>query len=420
MLLISTALYVLTSIMYFFNFIFKKYFKNKTYYFLNATYTLYFILAALIISYFIYILDDSYNITFENWNDNKYYDISFLKKILNIINIALICFTTTFLISVFLLIIDFFSYDKQLKFYKHLLFIKDKKAIKFNEKELSSIRKSYSYYLKHKFITYEKFNLLKKVEWKKEFDNLVVLQNTELEEIISNYTYNEHFIELKKYTNTNEFMIYIGDERHEIILYPFYIKDITQSFYYINLSIYNRLIFKAAYYKLASNISITIDYNLRVVNNKYKINILEDFEMCKILLKLTSDYLNDFLCMLYNKLRKFEINKFKEFYNISSLIDYGESYYNEFLNAIFEKLYNKYINYIKGNSIGNINDKSLLEAFDYFGLTLDTSYDQFKKNYRLFAKKNHPDINKEKKLKIDMTVVNKYKNIVEEFYKLKH
>ncbi|AHI53554.1 hypothetical protein SSABA_v1c01420 [Spiroplasma sabaudiense Ar-1343] len=62
-----------------------------------------------------------------------------------------------------------------------------------------------------------------------------------------------------------------------------------------------------------------------------------------------------------------------------------------------------------------INDE-VNEAFNFFGLTKMTEPSDFKKTYRHFAKKFHPDVNSNESSASEMKKINIYKQIIEDYF----
>ena len=90
------------------------------------------------------------------------------------------------------------------------------------------------------------------------------------------------------------------------------------------------------------------------------------------------------------------------------------------INYDFEKAFNKFENQ-KYKRNKRVLDKKLENALKILGLSHDTSIKEVKKKYKLLAKKWHPDVQNDKKSKINkdkfINITNAYKIILESFKK---
>lgn len=80
---------------------------------------------------------------------------------------------------------------------------------------------------------------------------------------------------------------------------------------------------------------------------------------------------------------------------------------NDFENQTFEDFFEKTKTVV-------YNDE-LDEAFDYFGVKRNITIPEFRKIYRVFAKKYHPDLNPDANAANEMKKVNIYKEIIENY-----
>ncbi|WP_338972628.1 DnaJ domain-containing protein [Spiroplasma endosymbiont of Panorpa germanica] len=101
---------------------------------------------------------------------------------------------------------------------------------------------------------------------------------------------------------------------------------------------------------------------------------------------------------------KFE-NKFgKEFEGYAQ----EETLDNPFEEANFDNFFEKTYTMV-------VNDE-VNEAFSFFGISKLTPPVEFKKVYRIFAKKYHPDVNSDEDSSIKMKKINIYKQIIEDYF----
>ncbi|ASP28332.1 hypothetical protein SCORR_v1c05600 [Spiroplasma corruscae] len=435
-ILVCSLFYLLTSVTYLFDFLPKKHLVKTSHKFVNIIYIFYFFISGCLILYFIFELYNLYIKSFyyvkiDDSNQELVYYNS--KDVFNTSLKLFLIFFVLYLTTLVVLILNLFSLDTQVKFFIHICLITLTKRL-FERKLNDNNRfdKKYDYYVTQSFKYYRHSRLFKIGKWNKEFREDIVLQNKELEDIIKNYEYNKFCKYLHKNIESNNYNTYLGDERFELTLFPFYVKNIESSFYYINLSNYNRLLFKAAYYKFANNASITLDLNLRLISNITKINILTYNNFHKQILNASSTILSDFLCFLYNELRKFESNNYQDFYSISKIIDYGEEWYYELIDKVINKLEKNYNDFqnkhnkktgSKNSSKNSSENNSLDSAFKYFGLNTNCSYDQFKRKYRTYVKLYHPDAKVfyggERFIDKDIETININKKIIEHYFKSK-
>ncbi|ARU92121.1 hypothetical protein SCLARK_001653 [Spiroplasma clarkii] len=75
---------------------------------------------------------------------------------------------------------------------------------------------------------------------------------------------------------------------------------------------------------------------------------------------------------------------------------------------------NDYDDFFEKTKTMVLNDE-IDDAFDYFEISKLSTLDNFKKVYRKFAKKYHPDVNPEPSAAIEMKKINVYKNVVEKY-----
>ncbi|AXK50847.1 hypothetical protein [Spiroplasma alleghenense] len=101
---------------------------------------------------------------------------------------------------------------------------------------------------------------------------------------------------------------------------------------------------------------------------------------------------------------KFEARFGREFEGYSQ----EETLDNPFEDANFENFFEKTYTMV-------VNDE-VNEAFNFFGITKLTAPVEFKKVYRIFAKKYHPDLNAGENSAIEMKKINIYKQIIEDYF----
>ncbi|AKX34193.1 hypothetical protein SLITO_v1c05530 [Spiroplasma litorale] len=430
-IIFCSILYFWLSFMFIFDFIFKAEFNKKTYKLINWIYIVYFVLASFVIAYFVYNMYTVYYDSFKtNFNNNNQIVITYTYSLVKSSSIYLtISYFVLYFFTFTFLIVNTLNCDEQLNFFQTILFIKpflsSKKLAKDNnELPFEDMKFEYEKYYNSEVFKY--------VKWINEVEDSMVFQNHELEEKIKIYKYCNSFKNLISYSNGKLFYMMIGDEKFRVKLFPIYLRRIRESFYYISLSNYNRLIFKTAYFKLAKFVSATLDKNIEYLLKRIYTNLLDYKALYKGIIKTISDQLNDFLCVLYNKLRKHEYDQFKEFYEISKLIDFGKDYYYEIISNIISQIRTRYreimmkerykYNSNYNDQVSESKDNKVLAAFKYFNLTDNTTYENFKKVYRSYVKTYHPDLSNSTEGKNDdknITLINTHKEVLNKYFKSK-
>lgn len=98
-----------------------------------------------------------------------------------------------------------------------------------------------------------------------------------------------------------------------------------------------------------------------------------------------------------------ETIRFEETYGGGNTSTSSYTYYNP--NEDFDDFFEKTKTMVMNDEVD--------EAFDYFGLSKLATLENFKKVYRKFAKKYHPDVNSDPSAAIEMKKINAYKTVVE-------
>ncbi|AKX34189.1 hypothetical protein SLITO_v1c05490 [Spiroplasma litorale] len=402
----------------------------------NICYVVFFATAGVLITLFNYKVMDFYGSVFDSLKYES--NISAKYNPSKVINIFKFAYFSIYVISFILLIVNMLNFKYQYKFFRVLTFrwhtSNDYKIN--NEFKLEKEKKAMKNLKKTRGLQQYNFENFKKVStnfnrlvWIDDFNTDLVLEMHEIDEIIDRYSKYSEYKSLVNYTFRNKFNVFIADENFKLSLFPSYVENIENSFYYINLfTKYCKNLFLAAYYKYAKHIAATLEHSLTIVYRRITMQILSYENLDKKLIKIANDNLNDFIAKIYAILRNYESKNMSINVTTNDIIEYGKEFYHDLTERFskeFEYSYNEIIRIQDEMYTGDYNDDVMKHkndkvktALDYFGLNPKSTYDDFKNKYRELIRIYHPDANSknsEDSIK-KITLINLNREILEEYF----
>ncbi|WP_134297568.1 hypothetical protein [Spiroplasma gladiatoris] len=341
--------------------------------------------------------------------------------------------------------INFYKYlnDLTLVFYLSVFFvilvftiemIKFKKVMLFKKLKNNNYYDYFNFYKKPKdslnYSTYSEKDYFEYFEWIKQDLNsefLIKGNSTKL--------YKQHYIkeDIDYLMKNQEFFTdhyYFKNSYFSFALKPFIIqKDELRNMFSQYTTKHNEVVLLlSAFYKFARICSLSLSKNLEKIEKFIHFNLFEDNLLSNRLQNDAKLFISIALNNIIETFKDFLEEDEKDLDSYVDLIECNQSTAYSY-QAKLEELFDEIIvldmnNYSKNDKTTNKNvnrnydgDLDELEvALKYFNLTKYSNYEDYKKSYRLLARKFHPD-NLNKKKDNQMLIVNKYKLILDKYFK---
>ncbi|AKU79702.1 J domain-containing protein [Spiroplasma turonicum] len=264
---------------------------------------------------------------------------------------------------------------------------------------------------------FKKINFYKTIFYKdkfseKNFNNKYLLElSFNYYNLANNLKVNELFFDS---IDLKSFKIKIFDSYYNIKKFPCLIKYSNFDILIEYLDINNPLILaiiRTCYYKLTYHFHKIVNESINL-NIIYFDNYIKNKIFIKDIIKLLEDHIKIILIDVINYI--LQNNNSIDYYAVNLILN----------NLILNKSYNRFIKWYKNylnNFVNNLTnnhiDNEIKNAFDFFNLSSESSYLDFKAKYRELSKKYHPD-NSHNNDEGLILKVNYYKLILENFYNM--
>ncbi|ELL44121.1 hypothetical protein [Spiroplasma melliferum] len=137
--------------------------------------------------------------------------------------------------------------------------------------------------------------------------------------------------------------------------------------------------------------------------------------------KLVSDYLGYITTGILEEIDLTEqLDSYNNHNQIEDLLDFGSNFINDWFEEMITLIHELGLNFDDDEDY-TFEQNNVEEALNYFSLTKDDTYHSFKKKYRWFSTKYHPDANPSHKkfAETEMQKINGFKDILEEYFRNK-